>query len=315
MGNLIDSLHGPSAAILLPLLAALLVALAAWLAVRLGEWLLRNERRSWNAVRRLRPLLENVPGMRWLERRFPALLRVMRRRMSAGEYLAVHLIVGILVCVAALLGFMKIFLGVLGKTDLVAFDQYAARALYRAATPAGAELWGFVSHLGTYKVLGTAIALISLLLWRRGDRLFLPVSALGLIGASVLNAELKLMVRRARPFWEQPLATESTFSFPSGHSLGAVVGYGLAVYGIYLLTRHRRSWLTAAIVALILTLAIGYSRMYLGVHYFSDVLGGFAVGAFWLAITVTGHAVARRRGFLRERALRRVERSRQRRVA
>jgi magnesium chelatase family protein len=297
---------GPAAAIVIPAAVAVGLALMATAAILLARWLLNHERRFWAGAKRLRPLIQRIPGVGALANHFPPLLKFLRRRFSAGEYLALHLTVGILLCLVTMTVFVKVMIAVLGQAGITEFDQRAASALHSAATPWGAELWGFVSHLGTYKVMATSGVIIAILLWRKGERMYFPGILVAMFGAAFLNAELKLLVQRARPFWENPLARESTFSFPSGHSLGSVVGYGLITYGLYLLTRKRSVWLPVAIALTIVVLGIGYSRMYLGVHYFSDVIGGFALGAFWLAACVTGIAVARRRGFLRDRARRRA---------
>jgi membrane-associated phospholipid phosphatase len=100
----------------------------------------------------------------------------------------------------------------------------------------------------------------------------------------VLANGMKLGFRRERPFSPDPLATESTFSFPSGHAL-----VSLAVYGsIALLLARRISSPPWRVLVLggagLLVLAIGFSRLYLGVHFLSDVLAGFAAGTAWLAL-------------------------------
>jgi undecaprenyl-diphosphatase len=95
---------------------------------------------------------------------------------------------------------------------------------------------------------------------------------------------MKLGFRRDRPFFPDPLATERTFSFPSGHALVSLAVYGsiALVLARRLSRRHDRIILFAATALLIL--AIGFSRLYLGVHFLSDVLAGFAAGVAWLAL-------------------------------
>lgn len=269
--------------LLLPLAAAIVLALVAYAAVLTGRWLLRHEASLRAAGKRVVAL----PGMHYLRR--------IHHRMSAGEYLGFYLLGAALVCAAALYVFVRVLLAVLDRNDFTHFDRDAARVLYRTATPWGVKLWGFVSHLGTYPVMGSIGAVFAILLWRRGNRIFLPAWVLALTGATVLNTQLKLMVRRARPFWEEPHAIDNTFSFPSGHSLGSVVGYGLIAYATFLLTRRSAVWLPTTVALGILVLAIGYSRMYLGVHFFSDVVGGYALGSFWLAACLTGISLAHRR--------------------
>jgi undecaprenyl-diphosphatase len=113
------------------------------------------------------------------------------------------------------------------------------------------------------------------------DALFV---ALAFAGAEVITFGMKQGFRRERPFFEDPLATASSFSFPSGHSL-----VSLAVYGSIALVaaRHAGSRRAAAAIlsaAAVWILAIGFSRLYLGVHFLSDVVAGFAAGAAWLAL-------------------------------
>ena len=111
---------------------------------------------------------------------------------------------------------------------------------------------------------------------------------------SHVQVTMKLGFRRERPFFPDPLATESSFSFPSGHAL-----ISLAVYGSIALVLARRlprrgdRMLLYAATGL-LVLAIGFSRLYLGVHFLSDVLAGFAAGAAWLALLYVALEVSSR---------------------
>jgi undecaprenyl-diphosphatase len=100
----------------------------------------------------------------------------------------------------------------------------------------------------------------------------------------VLSSAMKLGFRRERPFFSDPLATERTYSFPSGHALVSLAVYGsiALVLARRLPTRGERVLLLAGTGALVL--AIGFSRLYLGVHFLSDVLAGYAAGAAWLAL-------------------------------
>jgi membrane-associated phospholipid phosphatase len=166
-----------------------------------------------------------------------------------------------------------------------AYDQSIADWLHARATGPLTELFEAVTTLGNGIVLAgvTAIAAYLLARRRRGREAVLVVLAFA--GAEVLSWSLKLGFRRDRPFFTDPLATESTFSFPSGHSTVSLAVYGAlaVVLARQLLRRHRALPLVAAAVLVGL---IGFSRMYLGVHFLTDVLAGFAVGTAWLAACV-----------------------------
>ena len=135
---------------------------------------------------------------------------------------------------------------------------------------------------------------------RRG---WLPLAGwlAALAGSELLAWALKHAIHRERPVFEIAYARETTYSFPSSHVLGALVGYGMAVYFVVCLTRSRLWRATAVAVAAALVLAVGFSRLYLGLHFFSDVVGGLAAGAVWLTACVTALEVARQRQDAAER--------------
>ena len=112
--------------------------------------------------------------------------------------------------------------------------------------------------------------------------------ALAVGGGSLLNILLKHFFHRQRPVLENPLLTLSSFGFPSGHTMGSTLFYGLlALFVAHSVRTWRLRALTFCIAALVVAL-IGLSRIYLGAHYLTDVLGAIAVGLAWLAFCWTG---------------------------
>jgi membrane-associated phospholipid phosphatase len=163
-------------------------------------------------------------------------------------------------------------------------DERLAEWLHGRATDPFTDVFRAITWTGNFVTL-LVVALVAVaVLWRRRQRTDAVFVALAFLGAQVLSNGMKLGFRRERPFFPDPLATESTFSFPSGHAL-----VSLAVYGAIALLLARRisshTWrgLLLGGTAL-LVVAIGFSRLYLGVHFLSDVLAGFAAGAAWLAL-------------------------------
>ena len=109
----------------------------------------------------------------------------------------------------------------------------------------------------------------------------------------LLNLLLKQLLQGPRPHLEDVTILEQSTGFPSGHTMMALMAYGLLAYGVWpLLRQPRQRWILAATLALLILL-IGYSRMYIGVHYFSDVVGGYAAGLFWLSVCLMLNAVVR----------------------
>ena len=137
----------------------------------------------------------------------------------------------------------------------------------------------------------TVIAII-LLLIRRRARLAVYLVAAG-VGALLLDPSLKTLVGRLRPVVHVPVASAPGNSFPSGHALGSMVVYGaLLLVFLPVVASRWRKFLIA--LAVLIVLAIGVTRVALGVHYISDVIGGWLLGAMWVAVTAYAFRVWRR---------------------
>jgi membrane-associated phospholipid phosphatase len=163
-------------------------------------------------------------------------------------------------------------------------DERLANWLHGRATDPLTDVFHAVTFLGNFVTLLAVTLIAVVLLWRRHERTDALFVALAFVGAQVLSNGMKLGFRRERPFFPDPLATESTFSFPSGHAL-----VSLAVYGaLALLIARRMSSLAGQALVVagagLLVAGIGFSRLYLGVHFLSDVLAGFAAGIAWLSL-------------------------------
>jgi len=131
------------------------------------------------------------------------------------------------------------------------------------------------------------------LLWRRQIRLAVFVAVT--VGISpAINDLVKAVVHRTRPVLADPVAHENGASFPSGHAQAAVVGYAVLLL-VFLPILHGALRRVAIGVAVVMVLGIGLSRVALGVHYVSDVLAGYVLGAAWVAAMIASFDVWRRK--------------------
>ncbi|HZI42545.1 MAG TPA: bifunctional DedA family/phosphatase PAP2 family protein [Gemmatimonadaceae bacterium] len=260
-----------------------------------GGWLIEDVEATWRAEGTIWHRILMSRPVRWLGARSPRAQAILFRRFSPADYLGLNLTLGLGVCFVLLLVFAAIAQSVLSKTAIFRFDLDLASALHAGVTPAGIAVAIVVSRLGTISsvaVLGAGAAL-----WYASRRGWLALAGwlAALAGGEVLAWALKHAIHRERPVFEVSYATEHTFSFPSSHVLVALVGYGMIAYFVVCLT-NSRLW-RGVVIALagLLVLAVGYSRMYLGLHFFSDVVGGLAAGAVWLTTCITALEVARRK--------------------
>lgn len=102
--------------------------------------------------------------------------------------------------------------------------------------------------------------------------------------AGVVNPLIKLLFLRERPSLEH-LVTENSFSFPSGHSTGSMIFYGTLIFLVPLFLTNKKAQRTVQGLLIFLIVMIGISRIYLGVHFPTDVLGGFCIGLCWLCFS------------------------------
>ena len=184
-----------------------------------------------------------------------------------------------IICILSLIIFL--ILGYLVKTnnDLI-IDTVIYNLISNIITDDLTNLIKFITFLGsaTVVILITIIALI--ILKNKKIGLFM---ALDLITITIFQYLLKAIFGRSRPIGIN-LIEESSYSFPSGHSLTAMAFYGFIIYLIY---KSKLKYKKVYMMLLsLLILLIGLSRVYLGVHYITDVLGGFTFSLFYLIIFI-----------------------------
>lgn len=169
--------------------------------------------------------------------------------------------------------------------EVFALDTWATPLLHGIASPGLDAVMNGLTDLGsTLVIVPVFLVVAAWLAWRRrfGALLFLVVVSLG---ALALNGTMKAFFQRPRPVlpWAAVLPD---YSFPSGHTMNAVVFY-LALALIAWSIAGRRVGMLAMVVAAAIALGVGVSRIYLGYHYLTDVVGGVLAGLAWLLIVVT----------------------------
>ncbi len=164
------------------------------------------------------------------------------------------------------------------------FDTALLMRLHHGASPLFNQLMLDITQLGNpVGAVGTAVIILGWLLWRQ-QFLEFGFFAIASLGAVLLDKGLKLIFTRPRPTLWESLIQETSYSFPSGHALGSMVLYGSLAY---LLARSHpsRSPLIYGTAAVMIIL-IGLSRLYLGVHYPTDIIAGYIIGFLWLRICI-----------------------------
>jgi len=228
-------------------------------------------------------------------------MRFFEARLDRGSYLGLHLTVGLMLIALGVWLFGTLLEGVLDNAALVRWDMSAAASIHSTITPIGIRVFKAITNIGS-PVAMVAIAVVgALTMFVQKHRLLAYTWAAAAGGGAILDGVLKTSVHRSRPQYAAAFLHGSSYSFPSGHAMGSIIGYGFLAYAL-VLSAKRVGWHRHLIFSLaaLLTLLIGISRVYLGVHYPSDVVGGWAAGFAWLAVCITGYQVVSGRSTLRD---------------
>ena len=208
---------------------------------------------------------------------------IANTRKRLFEFLSLSLLLGLAAAIGSLVFFGWLADEVLqGETRH--FDDVTRAAVHTLASPALTSAMRGISFLGSMQFLTAATILVvvwfALRKWGREAKLF----AITMIGASALNMTLKVAFQRPRPIPFFNLTPPETYSFPSGHSLASCCFFaGLAAI-LSGRVKSRRARTVIWIAASLMFLLIGLSRIYLGVHYTTDVIAGFAAALIWILV-------------------------------
>lgn len=194
---------------------------------------------------------------------------------------------GLVLLLALALLFLAIAAAVAGQPagELARFDAGLAESL-RAQLPLPA-LRGIavVTHMGDLWFVAPASAVVALFLLLRRHGQLAGIWAVALLGIMPINGGLKALFQRVRPLHDHGFIVEPGWSFPSGHAFGSIVFYGILAYVLLRLLPPRFHRVVIA-AAVLLVGVVGLSRVLLQVHYFSDVVAGYAAGAAWLVLCI-----------------------------
>ncbi|MFZ3062739.1 MAG: phosphatase PAP2 family protein [Actinomycetota bacterium] len=217
----------------------------------------------------------------------------MTKRVSVYKALGWYL-GGLLATILLLILIDRAVLETAAIRGLLSLDRSLLLAIHRLSNPLLDSLMIFITYLGSRYVVAILFLLAFVVLAYR--RLWQSVLSLTVvtIGAGFIDLVMKAESARPRPLFFRVIPATG-FSFPSGHALLATVFYGMIAFILYTRARSKVSRILVVSSTAALVLLIGFSRLYLGVHWPSDVLGGYIVGLLWLFLSIRAlHLVERR---------------------
>ena len=189
---------------------------------------------------------------------------------------------------------------VLDNATIARLDRAIEAWFHVHSTPVGRSIFYVVTQLGS-PVVDVVIGLVALFLLFRREYPLLVTWLFANLGGKLIEYVLKNTVHRTRPQYAAEFLNGASYSFPSGHTMGSTICYLMLAYMVAARpgTTPRIRWI-AFVVAAIIIVTVAFSRVYLGVHYPSDVAGGFAAGMAWLTacgatrqLVMKGHVFSR----------------------
>lgn len=260
------------------------IVVFALLLVWLWRWTVRHEtgiQQAWFGFLQ-RPYVDG------LRHRFAPQIAFVQARLSPQSYLGLQLTTGATVLIGASWLFGGITEDVLTGDPLTLVDLQVAQWFHaHSAALLTQAMLAFTHMHDPLPISVAALVMAACLAWKRNWYWLLCVSMTVPFGM-LLNVSMKYAIHRVRPSFDNPLLVLTSYSFPSGHVAAATLFYG--VVAAMLITRIK-AWrwrVMVVLVAITLVALVALTRLYLGVHYLSDVLAAFAEGIAWLTLCLTG---------------------------
>ena len=202
-------------------------------------------------------------------------------------FVGVQLLVGILLFVGMTLLLAALAEHVVTGRPLTLLDQQLSAWIGRNQTPQLTTFFMAVTALGSTAIAVVLAVVVGAYLLRRRQRYWFVAITLTIVGGVTLNRLLKIAFQRARPQFDDPIRTFAGYSFPSGHTVTATVVYGALALLLFTRVKTPRARALVIASATLIIVLVGFSRIYLGAHYLTDVLAAMAEGVAWISLSFT----------------------------
>jgi membrane-associated phospholipid phosphatase len=231
--------------------------------------------------------IKNDPELKRIRHKYPRFFNFIKKRLTPNEKYGLYLTIGSLITLFFIYLFFGIVQDYVGQDALIRADLRIINLISQFRTPRISQFMLFITYLAKGEIIIVAVisSLIILFLLRKWS--YFRSLLIFVIGGELFVWIIKNIVDRPRPPLTEALVTETSYSFPSGHSFIAIAFYGLITFFLFETFKRKYLKILTLILGLILIALIGASRIYLGAHWPSDVLASFTSGLAWLSIVIT----------------------------
>lgn len=229
--------------------------------------------------------IKSNPEIQELLKKYPRFFSFISRRFAKTNFFGLPLTLLTIAFIYVLFLFLGIIEGVIFSKTIVQIDLRAAALIAIFRSPAFVKIFLGITYLGKIEVVLFFLTISSIIFWLLNKKTFIYSLWLTVAGGEIFVFLGKLIFHRPRP--ATAVYSETSASFPSGHATVAVALYGFLIYFLLLRAKKRRHKLLLLFSGILLIFLIGFSRIYLGVHFVSDILAGYLTGLLWLIIGVS----------------------------
>jgi membrane-associated phospholipid phosphatase len=213
----------------------------------------------------------------------PFIEKRLEPKVFTGLPLTIFIII-LLILLATLIGLTN---AIVNSTPIVNLDNNLANALYQLRTPLGVKVFYTITNFADQITIAILLVISLIYLFFKKELAYLYALIITFIGSEGSAFLIKILINRTRPGADLAYYLETSKSFPSGHSTVAMAFFGFVTYYIICHINGKSKKFLFILIGIILIGLIGFSRLYLVVHYLSDVIGGFLVGSLWLIVGIT----------------------------
>ena len=226
------------------------------------------------------------PQLRQFAGKYPGIFRFIRSRFKPGIFFGLPFTILLLLTSINLAMLSELAEHVVNSGNMKTLDMNVSGWFFNLRNPVLSKGLYYFTQLGSFYGVTIGTALVSLfLMWqRRGFQLL--ASLISVLGSSISMYYSKLYFHRERPLNIAYYTTENSFSFPSGHSTSAMALVGLLCYFCLTEIKNKTTRILLFLMGVMYILLIGISRIYLGVHFLTDVLAGYLLGFLWVLVAI-----------------------------
>jgi len=231
--------------------------------------------------------IKDDPELRRIYEKHPKIFRFIKNRLTPNEKYGLYLTIGSLFTLFFIYLFFEVLQSYTGQTALIRVDLRIINLVSHFRTSNLNQFMLFITYLAKGEIITVAVIFTLIILFLLHKWSYIQSLLVFVLGGELFVWIIKNIIDRPRPPLTEALVTETSYSFPSGHTFVSVAFYGLITFFLFDSLKKKSLKIISLILGIILVILIGVSRIYLGAHWPSDVLASYASGLAWLSIIIT----------------------------